>query len=194
MKYHVTIIRERTRNELVNKEIFNDGLFVQAWVFCDFPLNHNNETILDLFEGYLDDANLLETYVTFIDCMRKSRLGLYQEILASKKIIKFKELFTNRIVKAENTVPVYEKGEIFLTRFVEIKGKIFLFGDPKCWPKKYKLQLENMVKDKLFYFNSSTTEEEYKLFMKHAGPYWMSCVVTDEDCPILQPDRYLDYL
>jgi hypothetical protein len=182
-------------NELfVDREIFDDELFVQSWVFCDFPLNNEKETILDYFEQFLCEAGLIKEYTPFIHCMRTSRLGLYQEVLSSRKTMQFKELFTNRIIKAENTIPVFEKGEIFLTRFVKIRGKIYSFGDPKCWPKDYKLQLENMVKDKLFYFNSASVEGKYKQFMKYAGPYWMSCVVTDEECPILQPDRYLHYL
>jgi len=182
-------------NELfVNREMFDDEVFVQSWVFCDFPLNNAKETVLDYFEKFICEAGLKEEYTSFIHSMRTSRLGLYQEILSSKKTIKFKELFTNKIIKVENTIPVFEKGEIFLTRLVKIGGKIYSFGDPKCWPKEYKLQLENMVKDKLFYFNGASVEAKYKQHMKYAGPYWMSCVVADEECPILQPDRYLDYL
>ena len=88
----------------------------------------------------------------------------------------------------------YESGEIFLTRLVEIGGKIYSFADPKCWPKEYKLQLENMIINKLFYFEASSIEEQYEQFMKYAGPYWMSCVIPDQDFPILQPDHYLTYL
>ncbi len=113
--------------------------------------------------------------------------------MSSKKTIKFRELFTGKIIKIENTIPEYESGEIFLTRLVEVGEKIYSFGDPKCWPKEYKLQLENMIKRKLFYFEAPSIEEQYEQFMKHAGPYWMSCVVTDEDCPILQPNHYLSY-
>lgn len=177
----------------INKEIFDDGLFIQSWIFCNFPLNNKNETLLDYFEVFLESGNMLDSYKPFIKSMRASRLGLYQEIISSKKKIKLKELFTSNIIEAENTVNEFEKGEIFLTRFVEFNNKIYFFGDPKCWPKEFKAQLEEMIMAKLFYFESSTLKGQYRKLMKYAGPYWMSCVVMDESCPILQPDRYLDY-
>ncbi|SLM31577.1 hypothetical protein MTBBW1_370001 [Desulfamplus magnetovallimortis] len=178
----------------LHDETFDDEVFVQSWIFCDFPVNANKKTVLDYFEEiFVDNEDNLNIFKNFIESMKKSRLGLYQEILSSKKIIKFRELFTGKIVKAENTIPKYEKGEIFLTRLVEIGEKTYLFGDPKCWPKEYKAQLEFMVETKLFYFQGSTIEEKYEQFMKHAGPYWMSCVVSDQNIPILQPDHYLTY-
>lgn len=177
----------------MNREIFKDGLFIQSWLFCNFPLNNKKETLLDYFEVHLESESMLDTYKPFIKSMKNSRLGLYQEIMSSKKTMKLKELFTNKIIKAENTVHEYQKGEIFLTRFVEINNKIYFFGDPKCWPKEFKIQLEDMIMAKLFYFKGQTINEQYEKFMEYAGPYWMSCVVTDQNCPILQPDRYLDY-
>ena len=87
------------------------------------------------------------------------------------------------------------KGEIFLTRIVEYNGECFQFGDPKCWPADYKHKIENMVLNKLFYFESDDAgdEEGYKNFMKLAGPYWFSCVCTNHDADILDPDHYLWY-
>ena len=178
----------------VHEEIFDDEVFVQSWIFCDFPINSEKGTVLDCFEKFVsENPDTLDVFKHFIDCMRKSRLGLYQEILSSKKIIKFRELFTGKIVMIQNTIPDYESGEIFLTRLVEIGEKTYSFGDPKCWPKEYKLQLEGLIQAKLFYFEASSIEKQYEQFMKLAGPYWMSCVVPDQDCPILQPDHYLTY-
>lgn len=184
---------EELENLFMNRELFDDGLFIQSWIFCNFPLNNKKETLLDYFEDFLERGNILDPYKPFIKSMKSSRLGLYQEIIASKKTIKLRELFTNKIIQAENTVLEFEKGEIFLARFVEVNNKTYFFGDPKCWPKEFKLQLEDMIMAKLFYFKGSTTEKQYRKFMKYAGPYWMSCVVMDKSCPILQPDRYLDY-
>ena len=179
----------------IHEEIFNDEVFVQSWIFCDFPINTEKKTVLDCFEEFVaDKADIFNNFKYFIDCMKKSRFGLYQEILSSKKTIKFRELLTGKDIKIENTILNYESGEIFLTRLVKIGEKIYSFGDPKCWPKEYKLQLENMVKAKLFYFEASSIEEQYEQFMKHAGPYWMSCVVPDPNCPILPPNHYLTYL
>jgi len=179
----------------IHEEIFNDEVFVQSWIFCDFPLNREKKTVLDYFEDIVSEkADSFKNFKYFIDCMKNSRLGLYEEILSSSKVIKLRELLTGKILKVENTIPTYNSGEIFLIRLVEIGEKIYLFGDPKCWPKEYKSQLENMITAKLFYFEGSSIEEKYKQFMKYAGPYWMSCVVPDPECPILQPDHYLTYL
>jgi hypothetical protein len=177
----------------MNEKIFDDEVFVQSWIFCDFPYGPENQTALDYFEISIKESGLAENYQIFIDQMRKSRLGLYQEIMSSKKTIKLRELFTGNIVNINRSIEDYEKGEIFLTRLVEIGGEIYPFGDPKCWPKEYKLNLENMIKAKLFYFDAATIEKQYERFMKFAGPYWMSCVVQDQNCPILQPDHYLKY-
>lgn len=35
---------------------------------------------------------------------------------------------------------------------------------------------------------------QYESFMKLAGPYWMSCVTTNDEAPILPPDHYRTYL
>jgi hypothetical protein len=77
-------------------------------------------TALDYFEISIKESGLAENYQIFIDQMRKSRLGLYQEIMSSKKTIKLRELFTGNIVNINRSIEDYEKGEIFLTRLVEI--------------------------------------------------------------------------
>lgn len=130
----------------------------------------------------------------FIEQMKKSRLGLYQEILSSKKITKFRELITGNTIDTFRSVKVYEKGEIFLTRLVEYKGQIYQFGDPKCWPKEYKSQIEGFAREKLLYFDGINIEEKYMKLMKLGGPYWMSCVTSNPNFPILAPDHYLEYL
>lgn len=185
---------EELERLFIHKEIFDDEIFVQSWIFCDFPFGPEKETVLDYYEDFIENPGILNNFQYFIDQMRASRLGLYQEILSSKKIIKIRELFTGKIIKIANTIPDYESGEIFLTRLVDIGGKTYAFGDPKCWPKEYKSHLQNMVRAKLFYFEAPSIEEQYEQFMKYAGPYWMSCVVQDQECPILQPDHYLKYL
>ena len=185
---------EELEQLFIHEEIFDDEVFVQSWIFCDFPFGTEKETVVDYFEVFVEKSGALNNFQYFIDRMRDSRLGLYQEMFSSKKTIQFRELFTSKIIKIANTIPEYESGEIFLTRLVDIGGEIYAFSDPKCWPKEYKSELENMVKAKLFYFESPTIEEQYEQFMKYAGPYWMSCVVPDQECPILQPDHYLTYL
>ncbi|MBF0350252.1 MAG: hypothetical protein HQM11_04440 [SAR324 cluster bacterium] len=177
----------------IHDEMFDDEVFVQSWIFCDFPFA-DQKTVLDCFEEFLTNKELFNDCKYFIDQMRISRLGLYQEIASTKKTITFRELFTGKIIKIENSIPEFESGEIFLTRLVETGGKIFSFGHPKCWPKEFKVHIENMVINKLYYFEAPSTEEQYELFMKYAGPYWMSCVIQDEESPILPPNHYLTYL
>ena len=185
---------EELNRLFLHEKIFDDQVFVQSWIFCDFPFGTEKKTVLDYFEEFVKKTPAFNNFIYFIDRMKTSRLGLYQEIVGSKKTIKFRELFTEKIVNIENTIPDYESGEIFLTRLVEIGGKTYSFGDPKCWPKEYKAQLEKMVEAKLFYFDAPSIKEQYEHFMKYAGPYWMSCVVPDQGCPILQPDHYLVYV
>ena len=178
----------------MNEEIFNDGVFVQAWIFINFPFGNNGETIIDYFSRSLENEFKNQDFDYFVNIIKESRLGLYQEILSSKKTTRFRELITGRVINTIRSVEHYEKGEIFLTRFVEYKGDIFQFGDPKCWPSEYRLQLENIVKDKLIYFDGKSVKEKYENFMRLAGPYWMSCVTSNTSFPILEPDHYKYYL
>ena len=176
------------------QELFDDEVFVQSWAFCDFSFGPQKQTALDYFEDHLKKDGILDDYRIFIDEMRKSRLGLYQETLSSKKTIKLRELFTGNTIEIVRSIPEYEKGEIFLMRPVKAGQKVYCFGDPKCWPKEYKSNLETMIQSKLFYFEAPTIQKQYEDFMKYAGPYWMSCVMPDPDFPILAPDHFLEYL
>jgi len=118
---------EELERLFLHEEIFDDELFLQSWIFCDFPFGSEKRTVLDRFEEFVETTDVLNDFQYFIDRMRVSRLGLYQEILSTKKTIKFRELFTNKIVKIENTIPEYESGEIFLTRLVYIGKNIYSF-------------------------------------------------------------------
>lgn len=175
----------------LESKIFEDEVFVQSWIFCDFPLDRT-KTLLQCFSEFTKKSGS-DYFQVFSEQMKKTRFGLYQEIFTSSTIIKFRELFTGAVIEAVNTIPEYEKGEIFLTRFIEINGKTYNICDPKCWPQEYKSALEEMIAAKLFYFDGPTTQAQYEKFMKLAGPYWMSCVNPDQNAPILSPDHYLSY-
>lgn len=176
-------------------EIFDDYLFIPSWIYFDFPLDSKGTTLLDEFEIFLKEEKRLEDFELFINEMKKSRLGLYQEVMSTKKVTKFKELITGKVISTTRSVPDYGNGEIFLTRIVEYKGEFFQFGDPKCWPSDYKNQIQDMVLNKLFYFEGDefSEKENYKRFMKLAGPYWFSCVCTNEEIDILDPDHFYSY-
>lgn len=174
--------------------IFEDGVLIESWIYFNLPLNDQGETLLDKYELFLKECGQLETSDKFLQEMKKSRLGLYQETISSEKVTKFKELFTGKVISTVRSVPEYTKGEIFLTRIVEFNGDFFQFGDPKCWPKNYKTQLEDMILNKLFYFDGENTIKKYENFMKYTGPYWFSCVTTDSNIDIHDPDHYLGYL
>jgi len=99
------------------------------------------------------------------------------------------------VVSAFPSIEHYGKGEILLIRTMTYGEQAFMFGNPKGFPKEAKNQVEDMVLNKLFYFDDETTTiAQYQTFMKLAGPYWMSCVTQDEDAPILDPDHYRAYL
>jgi hypothetical protein len=179
--------------DFMDDEIFDDGLFIQAWIFCDFPCASDDRTILDVFEAEFLQEPEKPYFTVFIDQMRASRFGVYQEVLRSDTTMRFRELITGNTVNTVRSIQDYEPGEVFLTRLVEYRGDMYHFGDPKCWPKTYATHVENFAREKLLGFHGTTITEKYHNFMRLAGPYWMSCVTSREDVPILPPNHYLHY-
>jgi hypothetical protein len=178
----------------MNDPAFEDGVFVQAWIFIDFPLDPQGTTVLDLYAAAMQGNEAFNQAIgPFVQSMGNSRLGLYQEVLGTRNRIRFIELISGDKVSVENSIVEYQKGEVFLIRIVHIADRAFIFGDPKTWPGIYRDQLESMVENKLFYFDAPTKKGQYEKFMKYAGPYWFSCVATDKGIPILDPDHYKYY-
>lgn len=177
---------------------FDDDLLVQSWILMDFPFGPSRQTALDHFEEFLGGTEVGAEFQRFIDAARGTRLGLLQDVMRTKKIAKFRELITGKVVEVLPSVEEYGKGEILLTRTMVCDEQVFLFGNAKGFPKEAKSQIENMILDKLFYLEGDLDETKpiaaYSTFMKLAGPYWMSCVTQNEDAPILNPDHYRTYL
>ena len=174
---------------------FDDGILVQSWILMDFPFGPARQTALDYFEEFLKGTDAGPQLQRFIGAARRSRLGLHQDVMRTKKVAKFRELFTGNVISAFPSVEEYGKGEILLTRTLAYVDQVFMFGNPKGFPKEAKSQIEDMVLNKLFYFDTGATPiAQYEAFMTLAGPYWMSCVTKNEDAPILDPDHYLTYL
>ena len=177
----------------------DDGIFVQSWIFMDFPFGPKGETTLDYFEAFLRSIPEGAQFQRFIDAARKSRLGLHQDVMRTKKAAKFRELLSGQVRTMIPSVQDYDKGEILLGRAIAYGDQVFFFGDPKGFPKETKTQIEEMILDKLFYVvdleeELGPVEAAYEKFMKLAGPYWMSCVTKNDDLPILMPDHYRTYL
>ena len=103
-------------------------------------------------------------------------------------------MITGNTIDTFKSVQVNEKGKIFLTRLADYKGQIYQFGDPTCWSKGFKSQIEDIIRGAMLYFDGSTTEEKYIKLMKLGGPHWMSCVTSNPSFPILAPDYYLEFL
>lgn len=173
---------------------FDDGVFVQSWALLDFPFGPKRETALDYFEQFLSGTDGAERWQPFITAARSSRLGLYQDVKRTKTAGTFRELFTGRELSVFRSVDEYEPGEIFLTRMMTAGDQIFMFANPKCFPRDRRRQIEDMVRDKMCFFEPAPIPDAYETFMKLAGPYWMSCVTSDQDAPILDPDHYRTYL
>jgi hypothetical protein len=179
----------------MGREPFEDGVFVESWILMDFPFGPKGETALDYFEEFLRGNEAGPQYQPFIDAARRSRLGLHQDVLRTKKVAKFRELISGKVTETFPSIEHYEKGEILLTRMIPYGGQVFAFGDPKGFPKEAKRKIEDMVIGKLDYVGVEPDPiSQFEKFMKLAGPYWMSCVTKDEDVPILDPDHYLTYL
>jgi hypothetical protein len=174
----------------------DDGVFIQSWILMDFPFGPKGETALDYFEEFLGAVEQAPRFQPFIDAARKSRLGLHQDVMRTKKVAKFRELLSGTVTEAFPSVEAYGKGEILLTRMLAYKQQVFVWGDPKGFPKEKKTQIEDMVLDKLMVYADplDATEVQYDKFMKLAGPYWMSCVTNNDAAPILTPDHHLTYL
>jgi hypothetical protein len=176
---------------------FDDGIFVQSWILMDFPFGPKGETALDYFEELLEEGEAAEGVQQFIVEARRSRLGLHQDVGRTKTAAKFRELISSRVTSAVPSVDEYGRGEILLTRMITHGNQVFVWGDPKGFPKEAKAQIEDMVIGKLFYFDdqeAETPEAQFETFMKLAGPYWMSCVTKNDATPILDPDHYRTYL
>lgn len=178
-----------------NDPAFDDDVFVPSWILMDFPFGPARETALDYFEEFVKETGIGPQMKQFIDEGRRSRLGLHQDVMRTKKVAKFRELFTDKVISAFPSVEEYGKGEILLTRTMTYGDQVFLWGNPKGFPKEAKTKIEQMVSNKLFYFDDEPTEQaQYERFMKLAGPYWMSCVTHNDDVPIFEPDHYVTYL
>jgi len=175
--------------------VFNDGMAAEAWIFFNFPLNKEGRTVLDEFEDFnrINEAQS-EEFQQFIQAAKVSRLGLYQEILSTSRVTKFKELFTDEVISTIRSVPEYNHGEIFLGRILEVGGDRFLFGDPSCFPADRKEEIMFMVTNKMAAYGSEDSmAEDYEKFMRLSGPYWMSVVSDDKDAEILMPDHWMRY-
>ena len=174
---------------------FDDSMFVQAWILMDFPFGPQRQTAIDYFEEFLKDTEFGIQLQEFVYEARRSRLGLHQDVMRTKKVAKFRELVTGRVIEAFPSVEEYGKGEILLVRTMTAGNQIYFFGNPKGFPKEAKAQVEDMVIGKLFYFEDYDTPiQQYEAFMKLGGPYWMSCVTQNDAVPILEPDHYQTYL
>ena len=182
-------------SQYMHDPAFDDGVFVQSWILLDFPFGPGGETALHYFAAFLREAGGGERLGPFIENAGKSRLGLYQDKGRTKKAAKLRELFTDRDLSVLPSVDEYDKGEIYLTRMMTTPDRTFMFGNPKAFPRTHKKQLEEMVIDKMLSLEIvPDVVQMYETFMKLAGPYWMSCVTSDQNAPIHDPDHYLGYL
>jgi len=189
-------------HDIQNKfaKIFDDETFLDSWCFLDFPCLGGQSYAYHFYNECLQGRGV-PPLKNFINKLRKTRLGLYQVILVGKKIIKVKELFTEKVLDAYNTVGVFEPGEILLVRLVEVKGKFMIFTDPKCFPKEHLGALTDMVVDKAYLYYTDKVEDTaddlqillYEKHMKLSGPYWISVTCPDTSCKILSPDYYKNY-
>lgn len=109
---------------------FDDGVFVQSWILMDFPFGPKGETALDHFDDFLKGTDVGPHFQRFIAAARKSRLGLHQDIMRSKKVAKFRELLSGKVTEAFPSIEEYGKGEILLARMMAYDNQVFVFGNP----------------------------------------------------------------
>jgi hypothetical protein len=186
---------EDLRERFGDLPMFDDGIFIESWIFMDFPLDTTGRTVLDEFAAFCASAapDVMVEIGPFIESAKRSRLGLHQETMSTGRLTKYKELFTGNVVSTLRSVPDYEPGEIFLGRIIQSGNDRFLLGDPKNWPATHREALLSTVSNRLLVVPGSSIAEQYEQFMKLSGPYWMSCVSGDFDDEILDPDHWRDY-
>ena len=182
---------------------FDDNLFLYHWLWCDFPIKENQNIVLvDTFtELLLTSESFSEEdskdLVDFHQCLKASRLGLYQANLSTDTITTFRELFTNRIHYTVRSIEDYDPMDIFLTRLVSYWGDTFQIQHPRCFGGEFKNKIMEMVRQKLHILRppipSITESKSYEVFMKLAGPYWLSCTHGYKDIPILPPNHFATY-
>lgn len=174
---------------------FSAEVFIPSWILLDFPCGPDGRTAVDYFETWLGSHSQLQPFKKFIDAVRPTRLGLYQEVVRSKRVARYRELFTGRVIEAYPSVERGEPGELILARALELDGSVYFWDEVKAFPADSLQAIEDMVGAKLFYFgNQASSAARYESFMKLAGPYWMSVVGSNDALPILAPNHYLTYL
>lgn len=137
---------------------FDDDLLVQSWILMDFPFGPARHTALDYFDELLTGTDAGPQLQRFIDAARRSRLGLHQDVIRTKKLAKSASFHGNEI-SAFPSIDEYGKGEILLARTMAYGDEVFIFGNTKGFPKEAKKQIEDMVLDKLFDFDEGDSDD-----------------------------------
>jgi hypothetical protein len=120
--------------------------------------------MLDYFERFLDGVDEAARFAAFIKAARASRLGLHQDVLRTKKIAKFRELLSGEVTEAVPSVVEYGRGEILLARMLTYADEVYVFGDPKGFPREARNQIKEMVRDKMSIYarhTEGTSETKY---------------------------------
>ncbi|OED44231.1 hypothetical protein AB833_01955 [Chromatiales bacterium (ex Bugula neritina AB1)] len=194
----VTRAHDLLNGYFITPEFDNDWL-VLLWLFCDFPVEEGStETVIDYFQKFMKENPLPENeqphLAAFCQKLKASRLGLYEEILSTKKVTRFRELFTGKVINTVRSVPDYESGEIFVGRITGYLGHKFLIHDPRNFPPAHKAMIKSMYAAKFFYVSETMDDaHDYDLFMRLTGPYTMSVTCGDPSVPILAPDLYQNF-
>ncbi|MEI8257001.1 MAG: hypothetical protein WCJ30_15110, partial [Deltaproteobacteria bacterium] len=60
--------------------IFDDEVFVESWIFMDFPIDAEGNTVLDRFQAFCSaNPDAMKEFGGFVKSAKASRLGLHQE-------------------------------------------------------------------------------------------------------------------
>jgi hypothetical protein len=175
-----------------NDSSFSDGITILSWFLFNFPTQPHGLLIAnEVIRSAPELAAELEPFVT--EGVR-SRLGLYEVRINSKKSSKLKELFTGNNINLSHPLET-PPGDIALLRVMKIKGGTWVFGDTKEFPANKKEEIIDMVSKKMtMYFPHDDPKKSYDAMMRLAGPYWFSIVASDDyQGGILDPDYYTSY-
>jgi hypothetical protein len=174
-----------------NSSATDPEMIYMSWFYFNFPVCINGPSLAE--EILNRKPGLGDSIGSFLKAGIASRLGLYEVLSNAKGMCHLRELFTDREINLDQSFGKVSRGNLVLTRPIDLLGTQSAFGDIIELPAARREMIVDMVAAKMLrYFGAPTDIESYETMMRLAGPYWFSVVLSD-DGEILDPDHYLSY-
>ena len=174
---------------------FDDDLLVQSWILMDFPFGPARHTALDYFDELLTGTDAGPQLQRFIDAARRSRLGLHQDVIRTKKLAKSASCSPATRSRRSRPSTSTARGRSCSPAPWPTATRSSSSETRRASPRRRRSRSKTWSSTSCSTSTKGTaTTAQYEAFMKLAGPYWMSCVTKNEDVPVLAPAHYRTYL